>query len=252
MQLEEKLGVFGLTEKEAAVYLALLHHNSAKPAALARRLNLSRPTVYDTLRKLQQKGLVYISPGKATQNFTAKDPRTLTKIIDDELHEQTTRAEQKKMQLEQLMPNLLSIAKEAGNLPRVKYFEGLSGIEDALKETLNTKDIIRAYADIESITKTMGEKFTKYLAQRVKKNIHARAIAPDTKEWRQRAMLGQKELRDVRFLPVGAEYSPEINIFDNNVLMISWKESFALLITSKDFANAQRVIYDELWSRLSS
>jgi len=91
----------------------------------------------------------------------------------------------------------------------------------------------------------------RYLKQRVDLAIRARAIAPDMEKWRKRALCSKKELRDVRFISSGAEYSPEINIFDDRVLMISWKENFAVLIFSKDFAHAQRVIYDELWNKLS-
>ncbi len=250
MNIQKALNEIGLNEKEAEVYLALLRHASLKPSVIARRTTLSRPTVYDILQSLQKKGLVYTTKNKTTQTFTARDPRFISQNIDREVADFTAEAEKKKQRLTETMPELLNLAKNALQLPRVTYFEGEKGIEEALYATLATKDIIRAYANIESITSSMGERFSRYLVQRVKRGIQARAIAPDTKEWRQRIKESKKELRDVRFMKEGSFFSPEINIYGDHVLMISWKEHFAVLITSKDFAQTQKIIYDELWNRL--
>ncbi len=251
METQETLEQLGLTKIEATLYWEVLRHVNVKPAALARRLNVSRPTVYDTLRRLETKGLVYETRQKKTRTYAAKDPRSLEKLIDASEEAAKFDAQKKRDLLAGALPELLSVTKGASLLPKVELFEGERGIWNALQETLSTTDIIRAYANIDSIVRAMGEDFERYLKQRIALNIHARAIAPDNETWRQRALQSKEELRDVRFIHSGAEYSPEINIFDNRVLMISWKENFAVLISSKDFAHAQRVIYDELWGKLS-
>lgn len=252
MENQKLLEQLGLTKIEAMLYWEVLRHVGVKPAALARRLNLSRPTVYDTLRSLETKGLVYETRQKKTRSYAAKDPRNLEKLISTSEETAKFEAQKKRELLTQALPELLNFTKGASLLPKIELFEGEQGIWNALQETLSTKDIIRAYANMDSIVRAMGEKFEQYLKQRIDSNIHARAIAPDNETWRQRALRSKQELRNVRFIDSGAEYSPEINIFDDRVLMISWKENFAVLISSKDFAHAQRVIYDELWNKLSA
>ena len=49
----------------------------------------------------------------------------------------------------------------------------------------------------------------------------SRAIAPDSIIWRTWAKRGRQDLRDVRFMRPGSKYSPEINIYDDRVLMTS-------------------------------
>lgn len=252
MESQLLLERLGLTKVEATLYWEVLRHVGVKPAVLARRLNASRPTIYDALRSLERKGLVYETRQKKTRTYAAKDPRNLEKLINASEETAKFEAQKKRDLLTQALPELLSFTKGASLLPKVQLFEGEHGIWNALQETLSTKDIIRAYANMDSIVRAMGEQFERYLKQRIDANIHARAIAPENETWHQRALLSKEELRDVRFIRSGAEYSPEINIFDDRVLMISWKENFAVLISSKDFAHAQRVIYDELWNKLSA
>lgn len=251
MEFKETLEKIGLSKIEAALYCEVLRHVGVKPSVLARRINASRPAVYDALRTLETKGLIYETHQKKTHTYAAKDPRNLEKIISESEELAKIEAQKKRQLLNETLPEILVFTKNATLLPKVQFFEGEQGIWQALQETLSTKDIIRAYANIDSIVRSMGERFEQYLKQRVDLAIHARAIAPDTEKWRKRALCSKKELRDVRFISSGAEYSPEINIFDDRVLMISWKENFAVLISSKDFAHAQRVIYDELWNKLS-
>lgn len=246
------LGNLGLSDKEATLYLTLLSYPQAKPAVLARKTQLSRATTYDVLAALQKKGMVYAVPGKATRTFSARDPRSLTKLLDHSLEAHAAEIAQQKAQLEQVLPELMSRARSTSPIPRIQYFEGKRGIQEALDDTLSTRDIIRAYADIGSIVSSMGKDFDAYLKRRVKKKIHARAIAPDTKVWRTWAKRGRQDLRDVRFMRPGSEYFPEINIYDDRVLMISWREQFAVLMTSRDFAHTQRVIFDELWDHLDA
>jgi len=251
MNFTKQLVQIGLTESEAMVYQEVLRQVTVKPANLARRVNLSRPAVYDVLQNLKNKGLIYETKEKTTRTFAAKDPRALEDFIDEVENQAKSIAEKRRQQLNETLAGLLDFSKNATLSPRLFFFEGEQGIWTALQETLKTKDIIRAYANIGTITDTMGEKFDLYLKERIKKNIFARAIVSDTKEWRKRVQKSREELRDVRFMTSGDEYTPEINIFDNNILMISWKENFAIIIRSKDFADAQKVIFDELWSKLS-
>ena len=68
---------FGLTDKQAKVYLALLELSSALPSTISRKSGLKRPTVYVILEQLQEKGLVgHLKKGNSLF-FTAVDPKAL-------------------------------------------------------------------------------------------------------------------------------------------------------------------------------
>ena len=148
------------------------------------------------------------------------------------------------------MPELISVAKNRSAMPKVRFFEGKKGLREALEDTLTAKTGILAYANLGTIFEAAPDYFPNYLANRIKKKIHAKAIAPDTEIWRRALSRSRDELREVRFLPAGNSYTPEINIYDDKMLIISWEENIALIIESKELAALQRIVFDNLWRTL--
>ncbi len=55
---EQFLQELGLSDKEAAIYLALLQYESATVIQLSAKTKIKRPTVYVVLETLSKKGLV--------------------------------------------------------------------------------------------------------------------------------------------------------------------------------------------------
>ena len=43
-------------------------------------------------------------------------------------------------------------------------------------------------------------------------------------------------------------FSPEINIYDNKVMIASWKEKMGIIIESKEIADAMKKIYELAWA----
>lgn len=61
----------------------------------------------------------------------------------------------------------------------------------------------------------------------------------------------QEEMRDTRFLPEEKmTFSPEVNIYNNKMLIASWKEKIAIIIESKELADLQKITFDLLWNSL--
>jgi hypothetical protein len=45
------------------------------------------------------------------------------------------------------------------------------------------------------------------------------------------------------------DFSPEINIYNNKVLMVSWREKMAIIIESQEIADFHRKMYKLAWER---
>ncbi|MCR4311594.1 MAG: hypothetical protein NUV54_03465, partial [Candidatus Taylorbacteria bacterium] len=43
-------------------------------------------------------------------------------------------------------------------------------------------------------------------------------------------------------------FSPEINIYDNKVMIASWKEKLGVIIESAEIADAMKKIYELAWT----
>jgi len=67
---------FGLSDKESALYMALLELGQADVAAIATKAGVKRPTAYVLLDSLKDKGFVSLQDGSGRQ-YLAEDPRKL-------------------------------------------------------------------------------------------------------------------------------------------------------------------------------
>ena len=74
MALKDDLKEFGLDDKKARVYLALLEMGQAKAHEIAVRARVARPTAYDLLEKLSEEGLVGAYEKHKIRYYIVNDP----------------------------------------------------------------------------------------------------------------------------------------------------------------------------------
>jgi len=128
--LEKYLQDIGLSDKEATVYLTLLAVEHASVLDLAKKTKIKRPTVYVVLESLSKKGLVSETTiGKKT-HYQAEPPERLETFVE----KRKIALEESQRTLKDVIPQIKSIARETGERPVVKYFEGKEGIISASEE----------------------------------------------------------------------------------------------------------------------
>ena len=72
--LQNQLQAFGLSENEAAVYLASLTLGPSSALEIARNSSIKRATVYLVIESLQEKGLMHIEYAGLKRKFVAASP----------------------------------------------------------------------------------------------------------------------------------------------------------------------------------
>lgn len=98
--------------------------------------------------------------------------------------------------------------------------------------------------------KALPDYFPKYYKRRVQKKISIRAIVPATSIGHERKEHDKEEKREIAFIPPDQYYfSPEINIYDNKVMITSWREKLGIIIESAEIADAMKKIYELAWER---
>jgi sugar-specific transcriptional regulator TrmB len=104
---------FNLTQKEAKVYYMLCKLGPTKASILAHQLGISRPEIYNILKKLQEKGMVE-STLERPMKFMAI---SFEKVIDRLIKEEEKRIEEIKTVIEKA--NLFSphLRSNKGNYP---------------------------------------------------------------------------------------------------------------------------------------
>jgi sugar-specific transcriptional regulator TrmB len=241
---EKQLEDLDLSKNEARVYLALLELGPSTMTEIARIANINRTTGYPILESLANKGLVNFIGETKIQKFAAENPEKVIAFLEKKIKED----QEKLKQAQVLLPELFS-AYNLKEKPKVKFYEGVDRLKEAFEDTLTAKSEILAYAVGTDMFKTVSrEYFANYSKKKVEKNIKVRVIAPNDEESKAVVVKDKEELRESLLIPKDKFYfSIETNIYNNKILIISWKEKFAVIIESEEIANSQRKIFELSW-----
>lgn len=83
MKYQRALSVAGLSAHESTIYVMLLEHGVSRISDIVRKTGLHRPTVYQYLRILQEKGLVGESKEGKRVRYVAESPDRVHMLFDD-------------------------------------------------------------------------------------------------------------------------------------------------------------------------
>lgn len=242
--IHQALTELGFTKKAAVTYVALLQLQLANAHRIAKAANVERTTVYDILEDLVRRGLATKSVQGKRQTYLAEPVERLVELVE---RQRTTVAE--------ILPQLSALTGKAGRTPIVRFYDTIDGARQAVMDTIRGKEKIRRdFASVESIVNFLGKRFIdRQVEERVRKEVHVRSLrSPEVggmaqKDWYLRPGT-EKLLREVRYLPRRMGFTPVIFIHDDTVTVISSKEeSYALVVQSKELAEALKVLFDSAW-----
>jgi HTH-type transcriptional regulator, sugar sensing transcriptional regulator len=244
IMLKKQLEKLNLTPREAKVYLALLDLGEAGIEQISKKSKVKRTTVYDVIESLKEKGLIGAAKRKKRAFYFAEDPR----ILESQL-------EEKKAVLSGILPQLLSMANFIDKKPKIKYFEGVEGIKNVYKDTLNfPKQEILMWGSTD-VFKYFDEDFmwNFYLAKRLEKRIWMRAVGEDSEVVRKIQADDKKNLRQTRLYKKDGllSFEVEINLYGKNKIgIMSFKEQLGLIIESEKIFNTLKSIFELNWRML--
>ena len=225
------------------MYLALLEMGRGTASQIARAAGIQRTTAYNILDILVSKKLVLLSGREPKEEYAAEAPEKITEL----LKEQAKDCQTKLGKAEKLIPQLKSIHNVAER-PKIKFYEGKAGLIEVYEDTLTSHEEIRAYATLDDMYQALPGYFPDYFKRRAKKKIFAKAIIPYTPAAAERMKHNKEEMRTAILIPGNQfRFSPEINIYDNKVMIASWREKLGIIIESAEIADAMKKIFELAW-----
>lgn len=238
-KLETKLVDFGLTQKQAKVYLASLELGSASVQDIAQQANIERTNTYDSIKSLIEKKMMSITTVGKKQQYSAESPVVLERIL-----------EERKMELVELLPELQSINNLSQNKPKIRYYPGVEGFKTVYADTLTCQDkaMFGIFA-MKDFLEVAGREFLDRMVEgRVKRGINLKVIRSREREVAGIYPGAKYELRELRFAPTGMIFPITTFVYDNKVIYLSSKkETFGLIIESKDITEAHKNYFEALW-----
>ena len=124
-QLSRELVHLGLSEKEAAVYVAALQLGPAPVQEIANKSEVNRATTYLAIEMLQKRGLLTSTEKDGRHIFVPEAPDRLLAI----LRLQKKELEEQELELTKVLPKLNAVFNRSGEKPEVRYLEGHAGVE---------------------------------------------------------------------------------------------------------------------------
>jgi len=232
----------GLSKAEVKVYLTLFKMGSVTAGKISKETNFRKSTVYDSLHRLAEKGLVSHSITNSTKYFHASEPERLIDFVEDRRQE----LNESVMKLKEFIPSLKALAGYAKPQAEAHVFQGIEGFKTMRKDVIKQGRELLMLGAISREDKVMPVFWHQWNQERIKRKIkarilHQRKLSDDVTE--------QKEFMDIRFLPPEINNPVVINIYGDRVVSLIWKEKYPLcfMLINTEIAEAYRNYFEMLW-----
>lgn len=232
-----------MSDGEQAIYLSLLREGRATARLLADRTGLTRPSVYDQLKKLIALNLVVELDVEGKAHFAAGEIKHLDALLSDRID----RLEQSRQLLLDALPDIKAGLDTV--TPKIRFFEGEDGMKQLMKDIMwhDHINLLALWNDTE-MQKVFDTAFLHWWNER-------RILRQISIQWR---VLSVSKSVGKRKTPVStpALYDDTIDelllvdmevplmtelVYDNKVAHISsQKEAFGFIVESVEYAALQR------------
>lgn len=248
MEIQVILKNFGLNEKEASIYQALIELGPSPVRALANAAKINRGTTYDILKSLQQQGLVSFYNTKSHQHFVAEPPEKLLLALQDKRQN----LQEVEEQIKESLPELKILFEKQGGKPAVKLYEGLKGIRSILEDVLQSmeqcKEKIYYVYSSTNVRKNVYLAMPDFSEKRIRKEIKVKTIALG--EGGQLVGLDERKWMHLPEKDLKATY--EI-VYNGKVAHISLQASenpVGVVIQNDEIYQTQKLIFEYNWNKL--
>ncbi len=237
--------------EQSQIYACLLENGALAAGKLAAATGLSRPSVYDHLKALEEKGLARTSTKPGVKTFIASSPEQIGTLLETRLKT----LEKQKKQFDTALPALMKLGKAARqghSAPQMRPFDGADGIRHALSDMIESRDLMtRSFLPIRAVTSMLSAEFFRHHNNACReRNLKVKAVwSLDNKAASDMAAhAGKNILRDIRVTTGDASVSGYWIYGTKTVFLSCGPHPFAFIIDCADHAQLMTQQHDVLWN----
>jgi len=228
-----KLEKIGLNLNEAKIYLALLELGQAQAGEISKKSQINRTTVYDSLERLIQNGLVVFVISSNKKIFRPVAPK---KLLDKVI--------QREINIRELLPELENLFNESKEKEETDIYKGRKGIKSILDDILKCKEYI-AFGSSGKFLEIMQHDFIIFQKMKRELKINSRVILSESSR---KTETVKAAYTNFKFIPDEFSAPTTTFIFNDKVAIIVWGETpIATLIKSKEVAKSYSSYFELLW-----
>ena len=243
---KEILEKLGLSPNEAKIYLSLLEYGESGVADISTQAGVHRRNVYDSLKRLLDKGLVQQSLDTKENSYAPVDPSKLTEII----------AEQSQ-QLEEVMPALNKQFAQSKPQQQAFILKGLEGMKIVWQMMLKEKkDIYSIGAKGQWFDPALTTAKKRFLQSLSRTDVVIHLLRDYNFVLQEKEFINNFEYHKIqsRVLPKDYDTSSSVNICGNYVvqynsviLMRLPVETIFYVIKDRDLAESYHKWFQFMW-----
>jgi len=245
-ELIRELEHFGLSEKEASVYLASLELGPSPVQDISHKAKVNRATTYVMIESLLNRGLMSSFVRGKKRFYASESPDRLRAV----LRMQRKELEQKELEFEGVFPMLAALYNAEGAKPQIRYLEGIEGAK-TVREMFQKLD-----GEILQILSVEPELASDELEPG--RDEHLRTIAGKAVPYRALLVMEGDDFSkipewpnlEVRAVPraLFPNMHAEITVRGNTVCLYSHKSAvLAIVMTSQEIADGIRTLFELAW-----
>jgi sugar-specific transcriptional regulator TrmB len=231
---------------QTVIYLDLVKNKDSSATEVSKRTKMHRANVYDTLTKLKERNLVFLSTKDNRQVFSALP----TDLIINE--------EKDKLENLKLATDFIKTTYVSSQIPKVYTLEGLSAVKSILFGLLEKKSDVWIYglAENESIINVLNDRLMhSFHLERIKKHIELKLLFYKLPDEEIRALSGLK-FTEARLLPLNQQSkTSQITqiVCGDSVYLILWIDPIHTIVIENDIIAKEYLdLYNILWNHSKS
>lgn len=237
-ELVKTLAAIGLSDKEAAVYIAGLQGTASVPE-LARRAQIKRPTAYVVVDALAQQGILLPAKSGQKELYRSIAPQELQKRFERTLEAYTG-----------IVPALTQMVATQPGRPKVEVFDTKDGIMRVYDEMFKEKKV-KSMFGFDMISAMFPEVDKEFERRLFAGEIASKDIVDDSPSSRAYA-------RRLKHLPnwegriaKGHQLQSDYILYADTVVFVSLKQDnlFVVKIENPDIAHSMNVLFDLAWEK---
>lgn len=231
----------GLSTHAADIYVFLLERGQKTASELVSELHLYRPQVYRALAELYESHLVIQTVSGKQKKYYAEHPKKLQRLAQDVAEH-----------ISEIIPELEERALRKNTRPFVKILEGSKGIRavfDDVVESCTQGEIFYRYTselDLDKVNSFLAKDYrTKRDAKKLERFVISNRLSGNQKKRRLE--------RTIKYIPQDDPFNQNIIelVYANKVAIIDLNTQTSLLIENESIAAFQKVIFRNLYKRLT-
>jgi len=242
--LVSSLVEFGLSDKEAKIYISLLELEIATVNQIAKASGINRSSAYVVLEALKKRGLVSISEDKNVQQYIPTSPSVLLKTAEALVNKQ----EQIKKNIDAIIPDLKALHKGTKQKPIVRGFEGKEGLVAQFEDSLVPKEkLLRIASSLKKLDGIISSDYiADYAKRRIQNNIKKFGIHPvDDFSSKLLKVLPQSKDEQVLIPEKKFNFPTDLALYDNKIAYMSEHHGgIGVIIESKEMSDVMKSIFD--------